>query len=68
MRRYNAHIRRHSRDMCSLIPCAHDGASSRSLIPCAHDKDANKSERVMEALLQMKKIDIQGLRIAYEGH
>jgi predicted 3-demethylubiquinone-9 3-methyltransferase (glyoxalase superfamily) len=32
------------------------------------DKDANKLEKVMEALLQMKKIDIQGLRIAYEGH
>jgi predicted 3-demethylubiquinone-9 3-methyltransferase (glyoxalase superfamily) len=31
------------------------------------DKDANNSERVMEAFLQMKKIDIQGLRIAYEG-
>src|SRR5215813_14632159 len=31
------------------------------------DKDGNKSERIMEALLQMKKIDIQGLRIAYEG-
>ena len=31
------------------------------------DKEANKSERVMKALLQMKKIDIQGLRIAYEG-
>jgi hypothetical protein len=28
------------------------------------DKDANKSERVMEALFQMKKIDIQGLRTA----
>jgi predicted 3-demethylubiquinone-9 3-methyltransferase (glyoxalase superfamily) len=31
------------------------------------DKYANKSERVMVALLQMRKIDIQGLRIAYEG-
>src|SRR5215469_16777265 len=31
------------------------------------DKDANKLERVMEALLQMKKIDIQDLRIAYAG-
>jgi predicted 3-demethylubiquinone-9 3-methyltransferase (glyoxalase superfamily) len=31
------------------------------------DKDAKKSERVMEALLQMKKIDIQGLRNAYAG-
>src|SRR5215831_3294350 len=31
------------------------------------DKDANKSEGVMEALLQMKKIDIQGLRIALTG-
>ena len=32
-----------------------------------HDKDAKKSERVMEALLQMKKIDIQSLRKAYAG-
>ena len=31
------------------------------------DKDTNKRERVMEAMLQMKKIDIQGLRMAYEG-
>src|ERR687886_1722357 len=31
------------------------------------DKDARKSERVMGALLQMKKIDIQGLRMAYVG-
>jgi hypothetical protein len=30
-------------------------------------KDAKKTERVMEALLQMKKIDIQGLRKAYAG-
>jgi predicted 3-demethylubiquinone-9 3-methyltransferase (glyoxalase superfamily) len=31
------------------------------------DKDARKSERVMEELLQMKKIDIQRLKAAYEG-
>ena len=31
------------------------------------DKDVKKSERVMEAMLQMKKIDIQGLRKAYAG-
>jgi len=31
------------------------------------DKDAKKSELVMEALLQMKKIDIQSLRKAYAG-
>jgi predicted 3-demethylubiquinone-9 3-methyltransferase (glyoxalase superfamily) len=30
------------------------------------DKDAKKSERVIKAMLQMKKIDIQGLRKAYE--
>lgn len=30
------------------------------------DKDPNKSERVMKALLQMKKIDIKGLQQAYE--
>jgi predicted 3-demethylubiquinone-9 3-methyltransferase (glyoxalase superfamily) len=31
------------------------------------DKDAKKSERVMKVMLQMKKIDIQGLRRAYTG-
>jgi predicted 3-demethylubiquinone-9 3-methyltransferase (glyoxalase superfamily) len=30
------------------------------------DKDIEKSERVVKALLQMSKIDIQGLRKAYE--
>ena len=29
------------------------------------DKDVKKSERVMEAMLQMKKIDIEGLKRAY---
>jgi len=37
------------------------------LVEMLQDKDANKSERVMKALLQMKKIDIQGLRIALTG-
>jgi predicted 3-demethylubiquinone-9 3-methyltransferase (glyoxalase superfamily) len=31
------------------------------------DKDPKKSERVMKALLQMKKLDIAGLKKAYEG-
>ena len=31
------------------------------------DKDAEKSEKVMKALLQMKKIDIQSLQKAYAG-
>ena len=31
------------------------------------DKDTKKSERVMRAMLQMKKIDIHGLNNAYEG-
>jgi predicted 3-demethylubiquinone-9 3-methyltransferase (glyoxalase superfamily) len=31
------------------------------------DKDARKSERAMDALLQMKKIDIQRLKTANEG-
>ena len=30
------------------------------------DKDPRKSERVMKAVLQMKKLDIKGLRQAYE--
>ena len=31
------------------------------------DKDAEKAGRVMQAMLGMKKIDIEGLRKAYEG-
>lgn len=31
------------------------------------DKDPKKSERVMEAILQMKKLDIDTLKKAYEG-
>lgn len=31
------------------------------------DKDASKSQRVMKAMLQMKKIDIKTLKQAYEG-
>ena len=30
-----------------------------------HDKDVNKSERVIKAFLQMKKLDIQNLQKAY---
>jgi len=33
-----------------------------------NDKDPEKSKRVMEALLQMNKIDIQTLKQAYEQH
>jgi predicted 3-demethylubiquinone-9 3-methyltransferase (glyoxalase superfamily) len=32
------------------------------------DKDVKKSERVMEAMLQMKKIDIEGLNKSYAGY
>lgn len=31
------------------------------------DKDAEKSKRVMQAMLQMKKIDIEGLKRAHAG-
>jgi predicted 3-demethylubiquinone-9 3-methyltransferase (glyoxalase superfamily) len=31
------------------------------------DKDSEKANRVMEAMLQMKKLDIAGLQAAYEG-
>ena len=37
------------------------------LMELLHDKDAEKSKRVMQAMLQMKKIDIQGLKRASEG-
>ncbi len=36
------------------------------LVEMLQDKDAQKSESVMKALLQMTKIDIQGLQQAYE--
>jgi predicted 3-demethylubiquinone-9 3-methyltransferase (glyoxalase superfamily) len=31
------------------------------------DKDSKKTERVMKALLHMKKLDIEGLKKAYAG-
>jgi predicted 3-demethylubiquinone-9 3-methyltransferase (glyoxalase superfamily) len=31
------------------------------------DKDAEKTKRVMEAMLQMDKLDIKTLKHAYEG-
>lgn len=34
------------------------------LIKLLQDKDAEKSKRVMQAMLQMKKIDIEGLKKA----
>ena len=38
------------------------------LIEMLQDKDAKKSNSVMQAMLQMDKIDIVGLRRAYEQH
>src|SRR5713226_2964534 len=32
-----------------------------------HDKDPEKSQRVMKAMLQMGKLDIQGLKRAHSG-
>jgi predicted 3-demethylubiquinone-9 3-methyltransferase (glyoxalase superfamily) len=37
------------------------------LIEMLHDKASEKSERVMKAMLQMKKIDINKLKAAYAG-
>lgn len=37
------------------------------LIDMLHDKDAEKAERVMHAMLQMKKIDIAKIKAAYDG-
>jgi predicted 3-demethylubiquinone-9 3-methyltransferase (glyoxalase superfamily) len=38
------------------------------LIEMLRDPDPAKSKRVMEAMLQMRKIDIEALRRAYRGH
>jgi len=37
------------------------------LIDMLHDKDSEKAERVMKAMLQMQKIDIEKLKAAYGG-
>jgi len=37
------------------------------LIDMLHDKDPQKAEQVMKAMLQMKKIDIEKLKVAYAG-
>ena len=37
------------------------------LIEMLQDKDPEKSERAMEAMLQMQKIDINTLKVAYAG-
>jgi predicted 3-demethylubiquinone-9 3-methyltransferase (glyoxalase superfamily) len=37
------------------------------LIQLLHDKDAEKSGRVMQAMLKMKKIDMNELKRAYDG-
>jgi predicted 3-demethylubiquinone-9 3-methyltransferase (glyoxalase superfamily) len=37
------------------------------LIDMLHDKDPGKSQRVMEAVLQMDKIDIDSAKQAYQG-
>ena len=36
------------------------------LVEMLRDKDAERSQRVMKAMLQMKKIDIAGLKAAYD--
>jgi predicted 3-demethylubiquinone-9 3-methyltransferase (glyoxalase superfamily) len=38
------------------------------LFKLLHDSDPKKSKRVMDAMLQMRKIDIAGLQRAYEEH
>jgi len=38
-----------------------------ALMEMLQDKDSQKSKRVMKAMLQMSKIDIAGLKRAYEG-
>jgi predicted 3-demethylubiquinone-9 3-methyltransferase (glyoxalase superfamily) len=37
------------------------------LIEMINDRDPAKAKRVMQAMMQMKKIDIKGLQRAYEG-
>lgn len=38
----------------------------KALVEMLRDKDPVRSQRVMKAMFQMKKIDIAGLRAAYD--
>ena len=38
----------------------------KALVEMLRDKDPGRSQRVMKAMLQMKKIDIAGLKAAYD--
>ena len=38
-----------------------------ALVKMLRDKDAERAQRVMKAMFQMKKIDIAGLEAAYQG-
>jgi len=40
----------------------------KALMEMLSDEDSEKAERVTQAMLQMKKIDVAGLRKAYAGH
>lgn len=40
----------------------------RTLIELMNDPDAEKAQRVMQAMLQMRKIDTAALQLAYAGH
>ena len=40
---------------------------SQRLLEMINDPDSQKSQRAMEAMLQMKKIDIDELKRAYAG-
>jgi predicted 3-demethylubiquinone-9 3-methyltransferase (glyoxalase superfamily) len=37
------------------------------LLEMISDKDTKRADRVMEAMMQMKKLDFAGLQAAYEG-
>jgi hypothetical protein len=41
--------------------------SDRVVVPVLESSDRAAAARAMNAILQMKKIDVQGLRAAYEG-
>jgi predicted 3-demethylubiquinone-9 3-methyltransferase (glyoxalase superfamily) len=46
---------------------AEEAANPTILGEMLSDPDPKKSKRVMEAMLKMRKIDIAGLKRAYEG-
>ena len=61
-----AHSRQRRETRLRLPDYRHGQVSGMRRVAMLEDEDAEKSARVMKAMLQMEKIDIAGLKQAYD--